>query len=460
MRLLVPPVKAECVLGMSMSTRPTTTPTTTPCSFKVVALVCKRFSQLCLAPELLRCVQLAAVGERAVPRCRSLLAFLQTHARHVRRLTLHACISEARPQEAAEEELGDPALRQELREVLQQCYAALGAAGAAEEVILSAATPVADAAWLASLATLRLLWVGTDEAVLELPAGLSRLQLAEAGLRGSTVRLADPSLPPSLTRLHLAGSGAADMLPEQVGQGVSQWRTCQQTSRCLQPGSMHMVVRHRPCSVDHRLADSHIHSVPVQLPLLPGLAALELLDTDLPGASLRGLAALTSLRALQLDGQSELPPCLPTLKQLRQLVSPRGGEAASAAAGVVGLARPKGHPSPILPAAAPLCHTPCSTHPGRCLDCSTAGAAQHSGAGRRRDGDCDCGAYLAHRPDHPRFWLLPAAVAAGRGDRDQSPAPPALLHPDGAARARGPPRAHQGCPTPLAGRHPLGGPAV
>ncbi|KAL4452185.1 hypothetical protein ABPG75_007847 [Micractinium tetrahymenae] len=238
--------------------------------FNVAALVCKRFRQLCLAPELLRCVQLAVVGERAVPRCRGLLAFLLAHAQHVRRLTLHACISEARPEEAPDGELGDPALRLELQGVLQQCCAALGAAGAAEEVILSAATPVADAAWLASLPRLRLLWVGTDDAPLELPAGFSRLRLREVGLRGRTVRLADPCLPPGVTRLHLAGSGAAEMLPQQ-------------------------------------------------LPHLTCLSALELLDTDLPGASLSGLTALPSLRAIQLDGQAELPACLPALTQLRQL---------------------------------------------------------------------------------------------------------------------------------------------
>lgn len=190
-----------------------------PRSFKVAALVCKRFRQLCLDPELLRIVQLAAVGERAVPRCRALLAFLQAHARHVRRLTVHACVSEARPSEAPEEQLGDPALRQELAQVLQQCWDVLGAAGAAQEVVLSAATPVANTAWLAGLASLRLLWVGTDDAALELPAGFSELRLREVGLRGSTVRLSDPRLSPTLERLHLAGSGAAGMLAEQVGRG-------------------------------------------------------------------------------------------------------------------------------------------------------------------------------------------------------------------------------------------------
>lgn len=72
------------------------------CRLKTVSFVSKQLRGLCLAPELLCSIELAAVGTKAVPRCRSLHTFLSRHAaQHLRCLTLHVCIWET-----AEEEEG------------------------------------------------------------------------------------------------------------------------------------------------------------------------------------------------------------------------------------------------------------------------------------------------------------------------------------------------------------------
>lgn len=193
------------------------------CRLQVVCFVCKRFRQLCMAPELLRLVQLATLGAVA-PRCGSLQQFLSRHAQHVRRLTLHlAPINElVPPLLGALPGLDDE--KQQLQAALAVCLAACGAASSSgsglEELVLSAGTPVPPAAvWLPPLARLQVLWLGQERCALELPPSISGLtSLRELGLRAREWAGAGPPLLPlSLTRLHVCGRAADSLLQSQVG---------------------------------------------------------------------------------------------------------------------------------------------------------------------------------------------------------------------------------------------------
>ena len=135
-----------------------------PCRLSAACFVCKRFRELCLAPELLRSMQLGAWGPTALPYGQSLQHFLEQHAQHVRRLTLHLQLQDPH--------LGHPLpyaqhLHDELAAAVAGCLAASAAASRGgpglEELVLSPATDLTRAGtrqWLPRLPRLQVLWMG------------------------------------------------------------------------------------------------------------------------------------------------------------------------------------------------------------------------------------------------------------------------------------------------------------
>lgn len=187
-----------------------------------MSLVCQRLRQLCLAPELLRSVQLAAWGLSAPLRCRSLQLFLAQHAQHVRRLTLHAQL-----QDAAEEIPlpVEPEQQAQLGAAVAGCLAACAAAAGdhagLEQLVLSSATDVSQAdaeQWLPRMQQLRVLWLGRESDAVALPAAISHLTaLRELGLRAQAVTCNGAlCLPASLTRLQVSGGAATELIGQQV----------------------------------------------------------------------------------------------------------------------------------------------------------------------------------------------------------------------------------------------------
>lgn len=198
-----------------------------------MCLACKRLRQLCLAPELLRSIQLAAWGPDALPRAQSLQRFLERHARHVRHLTLHLQLQD--PQEELPFAIGPEPLG-ELDAAVACCLVACAAASSSgaglEELVLAHATDMSltDAEqWLPRLTRLQVLWMGRETEALALPAHLSRLTaLRELGLRAMAFPSYDEvRLPTSLTRLQVTGEGGTALIEHKVSVGQAQ--------PCLQP---------------------------------------------------------------------------------------------------------------------------------------------------------------------------------------------------------------------------------
>ncbi|PRW45179.1 lactation elevated 1 [Chlorella sorokiniana] len=244
-----------------------------------LAFVCKRLRQLCLAPELLRSVQLAVWGPAALPRGCSLQRFLEQHGQHVRRLTLQLQLQD--PQEEAFFRIM-PESHAQLGAAVAGCLAACAAAssgggGGLEELVLSPSTDMSQAdaeQWLPHLPRLQVLWMGRETDALALPAAISRLTaLCELGLRGLAFPNCDAiRLPPSLTRLQVSGEGGTDLIGGQLSR-------------------------------------------------LTNLRALEGVrcapDCDTAWGSITGLSCLQSLQLEECE--PALPSWLPKLTQLRQL---------------------------------------------------------------------------------------------------------------------------------------------
>ena len=189
--------------------------------------MCKRLCQLCLAPELLRSIQLGEEGPMAVPRCEELQDFLAHHAQHVRRLTLHLQLSkgsETTAEPADDELLQYTQLRAAVAGCLAACAAASSSSAGLEELVLSGATPAVQIDhWLPHLARLQVLWVGREMEALALPPAISCLTaLRELGLRGSRLlgSLDELRLPLSLTRLQVTGHLGSELLERQVRRAV------------------------------------------------------------------------------------------------------------------------------------------------------------------------------------------------------------------------------------------------
>ena len=184
-----------------------------------MALVSKRFRALCLAPQLLRSLDVTIGGGAGsvLPRTAALLQFLAAHAAHVRELDIEIhplssggadLLSDSQLQEAGENVAG----------ALMEC-----AAGALCSLLVGPETPLAGTAWLPALRHLQELYVGDADQPLFLPAASSQLTaLAHADLLGSPLVLEGP-LPPSLTRLSVQDEASAE-LPGQVRQaGCVHW---------------------------------------------------------------------------------------------------------------------------------------------------------------------------------------------------------------------------------------------
>lgn len=192
------------------------------CRLSTVCLACKRLRRLCLAPQLLRSIQLQATElrvELCVAVSQSLQHFLERHAQHVRHLTLrlrYSHISEEMKQHS-------PPLGAAVAGCVAACAAASsgGGSGGLEQLVLSAETDAAQvdlARWLPGMTRLQALWIGRDSGALALPLAISQLSaLRELGLRASAFGVrADFLLPASLTRLHVCGPWVPDLLRHQV----------------------------------------------------------------------------------------------------------------------------------------------------------------------------------------------------------------------------------------------------
>lgn len=122
-----------------------------PYRLQHVARVNKRLSGLCLAPQLLRSLQVTisdADGSKVVQRLEALLAFLAAHARHVRSLELDVHL----PASASTEQDSEAAA------LVTACLTACAAAGGALEALyVSPDTPLGTTAWLTKLSNLQAL---------------------------------------------------------------------------------------------------------------------------------------------------------------------------------------------------------------------------------------------------------------------------------------------------------------
>ena len=311
--------------------------------------MCKRLCQLCLAPELLRSVQLGEEGPMAMPRCEELVDFLAQHAQHVRRLTLHLQLSKG--SEAAAEPAEDELLQYtQLRAAVGGCLAACAASSSSnaglEELVLSGATPAAQVDhWLPHLPRLQELWVGRELEALALPPAISCLSaLRELGLRGSRLlgSLDELRLPLSLTRLQVTGHLGSEVLEHQVRRAV-RWsctlhlrQAVTVLPRCCTSGSpdgratcpLLWAEVAEACSSPWAKPVSQACqcvSLPCPAPQLARLTNLQALETARCGpgcdAAMAAVTALSGLHTLHIDVCDPLlPGWLPTLTRLRQLV--------------------------------------------------------------------------------------------------------------------------------------------
>lgn len=177
-------------------------------------MVSKHFSQLCLAPELLRILQVD-IGRRPatlLARLHALRTLLAAHAGSVHSLTLAVVSSESQ--------------QHAVQSVVADCLAHCGAAGALRQLSISRDTPLcgpgqaAMVPWLAGLTALHRLRLGSERQDLHLPDGFSHLTaLEDADVDGLTIILPANYLPASLTRLRLNSilrSRVSPPLPSQV----------------------------------------------------------------------------------------------------------------------------------------------------------------------------------------------------------------------------------------------------
>lgn len=176
---------------------------------KHVACVSKQFRSLCLAPQLLRSLDIhIPSGNQHLARCEALLAFLATYGQHMQKLSLN--IEKPENEEST-------ALVTAVTAAVASCLGACGASGSLQRLVVSPETPVSSYAWLSGLTRLRVLVVGAKDAELRCPPGISRLQcLGDLSLFGLAIDLAGVRLPPSLTSLLLRDEQTTE-LPHQVG---------------------------------------------------------------------------------------------------------------------------------------------------------------------------------------------------------------------------------------------------
>ena len=162
-------------------------PALAACRLKSVALVSKRLAALCLAPELLRCVEVDFLshGERLLVRAEAFLQFHTTHACHIRSLRFTI----------------DGGEDSKLDALVVGWLGAIGAAGALESLSAYVGMLLCSTAWLPALTKLRKLTLSTP-VKLRLPNDFSKLTaLTDAQLTGRAITA--PTLPASLTALHL-----------------------------------------------------------------------------------------------------------------------------------------------------------------------------------------------------------------------------------------------------------------
>ena len=176
------------------------------CRIRTICLVNKRLRELCLSLPLLGSLVVDIGGARALPRTVALRQFLAAHAAHIRELDLHIGSPHGLP--AAQQMV--------LSAAVAGCMVACAAAGALQQLNVSAATHPYSTSWLPQLTALRKLRLGNPQRPLQLPEGVSRLMaLQDAELAGAPVEL-EGGLPPSLTSLFLQDPVSTEM-PRQVG---------------------------------------------------------------------------------------------------------------------------------------------------------------------------------------------------------------------------------------------------
>jgi len=177
-----------------------------PCRFQHASLVCKRFNALCLAPQLLRTVDVSPAQAAAVlPRLRALAAFLAAHGQHIQRLSVDVSMASLIQRGEALAFLGAG---------LEACGGA-GSSLRQLDVACWGSLPTSD--WLPGLTALRHLELNAERDGLFLPASIDRLSLLEeACLEGRPLKWgAVQRLPPSLTSLALMDMHSTE-LPTQA----------------------------------------------------------------------------------------------------------------------------------------------------------------------------------------------------------------------------------------------------
>lgn len=187
------------------------------CRLERVALVSKRFRELCLAPQLLRQLRVFTNSDDGaagmLQRTASALQFLTAHAAHVHDLEMHI-----NDRNSSGTRVLTSSQQRQLEADVAGCLAACAAAaGALQELRIDEPTPLRSVAWLPALQQLQLLELGSPEEPLRLPAAASKLTaLKMATLRGAPLVL-EGRLPPGLTCLCIRGSlPTCVQLPHQV----------------------------------------------------------------------------------------------------------------------------------------------------------------------------------------------------------------------------------------------------
>ena len=270
--------------------------------------MCRRFRQLCLAPELLRTVRISKRFGGAAAAARSLLAWLARHGAHVRQLDLELSVfcCGADAGSAEEEELGS---------LVAACVRAV--AGHLQQLRLGFGTPLVHLAWLPQLRSLQSLDASNNfyrELCFAFDAsGMAALQ--EMRLAGHPLVLqATARLPIALTSLTVDGSGKSSSMPQQViraGMGGPSHSTlvpacCLSTLHRRTPRAPPPPPPPSPC---------------VQVAQLPNLRRLSLKNAAYSSSGMAPLSGLTALTSLELVHLRHLPPpaALAALTGLRHL---------------------------------------------------------------------------------------------------------------------------------------------
>ena len=195
-----------------------------PCRFGTVCLVNKRLKGLTFGPDLLAQVDIhiSPRAARAVPRAEALLAWLQQHGRHIRRLSFRMTSSRT----TAVMGVVAPSTTSAHQALAAACLVAACIVAPLEQLeVFVPQEKIRDVAWLPLLrGSLRKLDHAWD--VLRIDASLQGLTALQSLAAASIACAPTADLPPALTRLSF---GARFLpvpdrgIPKQVGWGGVGW---------------------------------------------------------------------------------------------------------------------------------------------------------------------------------------------------------------------------------------------